>query len=1146
MTHLKISESKNATLTSARPVFATEATMQSFLRPLSVLTGLAAAALAGLTFFGAPTRAVAQEPDIREIRPVIMLVVDSSGSNEYLDGTEQAPVCSGTAGAGDDRNRWTTVLEALTGTWDDYYCTRRSRLGYTGAPDQHYRLAYHEPPIGVSQNLDGILDIYSTRVKFGLMTADAFYGLRSYHSTFVPESVFRANLLESRGAGGSYSYGTEQRWTFPGCGVPYMVDAGVRHDGVGIPGRLVSVGTDVDDPVVINQEIQTSLLSVRPAFGTPMDAMLDDVRYYFTNHADVNGSGDSFAECRQRFAIVLSDGEFDDWYRTAAHCDSPGQTCPYQLSTEIAADLCRFDTTLGDSGECTGVLDGLFVVALNPGAPHVGRLNDLALQGGTGSAIIATDRATLVTALSEAISRAAPGSTTRTVPSFGSSSSGFAATAAGAGTQTQFQMTSGFQLSTAGEPWSGVLERTRWTCDADLNPVAQDIDSAQGDRFDETLDARDVVARPRRLLTVVTSTNSEMRGTILGRGASVAPLSGALPAGVPRDLSLTAFHESNAALRAGFLGISGGTAATRTARRLSTIQWIDGRDPSRTHRLGDIYHSSPQISSPPRLDIADESYNRYRGRGDVRDRPSFVFVGTNDGVLHAFASEAYRSDDGTVNVEAGEEVWGFVPPYVMSRLESATTTHQVLVDGTPVIRDVFFARTSSDPLPDEGVGLAARPGGAYRRVLVMGLRGGGSAYVALDVTDPVNPVFLWQYASPTMGATLGRPAIAQVLVRVGGLLQERAVAILPGGAGDIDVGAATYAGPSGCVAGGAGGAPVTDGTTTSRTRGRCWLNQGRELQFVDLATGMVIAGFDHTVFNAPLTGGVAVFTGDTGTIATRGFLTDADGVLWRLDFSSENPADWTARPFHDIFWDMGALAGQPVYEPPVVSIDDQENVVILVATGDVDRLDGTEANRVASLTERVVRSAGGVITVTGELNWEIRLRAGEQVTGPISLFQSNAYFGSFMSNPGSCDYGTSQVWGVHYRNAGSAVIVPPAYTGSPAGRFPAAGLESTPGIGSLDSHYLEVGENQIVMGVAVTQRPTCVQGDAIPDPYLGGRWQVDRSGGGQFELVAQVSGRPTGAAAPGVSPPRVSTITRTLPAPAAYTRFRGVAATADF
>ena len=85
----------------------------------------------------------------------------------------------------------------------------------------------------------------------------------------------------------------------------------------------------------------------------------------------------------------------------------------------------------------------------------------------------------------------------------------------------------------------------------------------------------------------------------------------------------------------------------------------------------------------PRVDSADESYNLFRRRTGVADRPTVIYIGTNDGILHAFAAEDSTSSGGMVR--AGEEMWGFIPPILVPKLQSATAAHQIMLDGTPVV-----------------------------------------------------------------------------------------------------------------------------------------------------------------------------------------------------------------------------------------------------------------------------------------------------------------------------------------------------------------------------------------------------------------------------------------------------------------------------
>ncbi|MBW1762872.1 MAG: hypothetical protein JRI98_14530, partial [Deltaproteobacteria bacterium] len=106
-----------------------------------------------LASLGTGTKVSAQEPDIRNIRPHIMLLVDSSGSMERKPNClcttpaclECLPVCS--AGTY-EQNRWSVVAQALTGEFTPYECNSDVRIGgiYTGQYDEGYFLPHIQLP----------------------------------------------------------------------------------------------------------------------------------------------------------------------------------------------------------------------------------------------------------------------------------------------------------------------------------------------------------------------------------------------------------------------------------------------------------------------------------------------------------------------------------------------------------------------------------------------------------------------------------------------------------------------------------------------------------------------------------------------------------------------------------------------------------------------------------------------------------------------------------------------------------------------------------------------------------------------------------------------------------------------------------------
>lgn len=1055
-----------------------------------------------------PRAAQADAPDIRDIKPFFFLLVDTSGSMvkkgtcvcTTAECTECLPTCGGAAS---ERDRWSTVLEALNGSWSSYECTTEDRtdVSYATETDYRYFLPYNRPPDGAAANGDGILDTYIDRVKFGLMTFDGV-GTLTTSDALVAEATFTGAgfLASSTGAEGQYSYGDRKSFFLPGCATEYMMDNGARSESA-TSGELISVGAEGSDYRTINADIQTALYAVRPYGPTPIAGMLDDFRYYLDNDDDVKSGGDPYASCRPRYALLLTDGYPNaDMRETLYGCDQPGGTCPYDRPEEVVADLCRYT-----GSECVGDLAGLYVVGFDveDDPDTISYLNDLAATGGTTQAYFADDTATLITQLSAAINSAAAGTTTRTVPVFASATAG--------GGNAQYQFSTGFNVDDAGGPWDGVLERTRFVCNDDLEPEEQDIEDQ--DRFQVQLDDRNLASNPRYLFTALPSSANDLDNFITSDDTN----------GNARFASTTSL------LTTAMLDVA--TAADRTA----VIDWVTGS--SRTARLGDIYHSSPVVQTPPNVSLSDESFNTYRITDDAANRPTMVFVGSNDGILHAFAAEDYTftaGDHEGETVSAGEELWGFIPPILLQRLEGASTSHQVMADGTPVVKWVYTQK-----VPGEDAATVAE---RWKSILITGLRGGEKAFVALDITDPLaeasadsGPQFMWQFTASHLGYTYGRAAITQVLVDFHGTVQERAAAVLPGGTGEIDA-AAAAAHPTGCSWNGAGAPAIATGTSSVRSAGHCWDdNEGRQLWILDIATGEVLKHIDESTFNAPLSGSVSAFLGDTATISTAVYATDHDGVIWRVDLSSTDPDDWNALPIYDMFYDeTDGTTGQPAFEPPVLTTDTSGHVVIIQATGDLDDLEGTAANRVASLTETLTRNAAGHVTgVSVSLNWEIKLDAGEQVTGPLELFDGRLFFGTFLSQAAAdaCQYGESKIWGVHYLDESD-----------PADRVADPALEESVGSGTYVS-YLGPYENQIVMGVGVTQRPNCVEDVTGADPYFGygagTRSQVSETGGGDYQLVALVSGGSV------TSTGSVATITRSIAAPESRTRVQSFAGAVD-
>lgn len=199
------------------------------------------------------------------------------------------------------------------------------------------------------------------------------------------------------------------------------------------------------------------------------------------------------------------------------------------------------------------------------------------------------------------------------------------------------------------------------------------------------------------------------------------------------------FTPSNAATLDDYLGLGIGSPEVEPL-----IRFVLGE--GRAWKLGDINHSSPKVlEPPPNINEAQmgSGYSAYKEA--LKDRQKVVFAGANDGMLHCFDAETL------------EELWAFIPHNLLYKLRRMKVidpdcgvylAHQFFVDGTPALQDVYF-------------------GGAWHTVLVCGQGSGWGKdhkcyYFALDVTNPLDPIPLWEFTDIYMGETWAVPRVVKV------------------------------------------------------------------------------------------------------------------------------------------------------------------------------------------------------------------------------------------------------------------------------------------------------------------------------------------------------------------------------------------------
>jgi len=331
-----------------------------------------------------------------------------------------------------------------------------------------------------------------------------------------------------------------------------------------------------------------------------------------------------------------------------------------------------------------------------------------------------------------------------------------------------------------------------------------------------------------------------------------------------------------------FTSDTNGSDVLNYLRGNSTLELRNGGTfRNRAHKLGDIVSSAPLYIGAPSSASQASSYFAFAAAH--ANRKPIVYVGANDGMLHAF------------DATTGNERFAFIPNGVFGNLVNLVNpyynaSHQYYVNGSPIAADVQFASDSS-----------------WHTVLAGSEGAGGKSVFALDITNAdaitteaqLSADVLWEFTDTDMGLSFSQPQIADT------------------NAGWLVMFGNGYNSP----------------------------NQKPILYAVDPQKGTLIAKVDlcaavPTACNTSLANGLSSIavvptTGNVTGTDNMVYAGDLQGNLWRIDISNSNPALWAVSVLYQTRDASGNI--QPITTEPAVSLNPEfpqlPGTMVAVGTG---------------------------------------------------------------------------------------------------------------------------------------------------------------------------------------------------------------------
>jgi type IV pilus assembly protein PilY1 len=402
-----------------------------------------------------------------------------------------------------------------------------------------------------------------------------------------------------------------------------------------------------------------------------------------------------------------------------------------------------------------------------------------------------------------------------------------------------------------------------------------------------------------------------------------------------------------------------GTVTTVTDNRLFR---------KRSAIMGDTLESVPTFMGKPVFSYPYPGYSDFKSTQS--SRASTVFIGANDGMLHAFASDT------------GAERWAYVPSTVIPNMWKLAdfnyaSQHVNFVNGTPLVSDICTANCTD------------ASSAVWKTILVGGLNAGGRGYYALDVTNPASPQLLWEFTTTSgvgsvkdadLGYSYGQPVVTRKA-------DGSWVVLVTSGYNNVSPG-----------------------------------NGSGYLYVLNAGTGAIISKISTGVGSTSTPSGLAKITGlnteKNGN--TLGYVYGGDllGNVWRFDINSSIAATigtGKAVKFSTLYSDSAGANPQPITTAPMLA-KISGDVVVYIGTGKYLEVSDLSNTQLQSLY--AIKDDDTGVTFSNPRTSNLMVQ--QTITNSTDL---NNLDTRVVSSPAPVDFYTKRGWFIDFPDTGERVNI---------------------------------------------------------------------------------------------------------------------------